>query len=227
MSLPVYNKSQLRWFRAAYGVISNLISEKLDEFADDDEQILHLFWRLGNVNYKAGQYNSSIEHLQRILQMVEEHVDMHGNLIRRPINPDQNYRSRVHQHIGRNYMQMFLVKHEHEHLNKAYEHYRYAVDHMVAALDAMIELPSLLLEFGRVSEFYGAFEGAMSVYTKIVTNFPTFRGYFDVLYRIAIVGRQLASLSNNSKEIEETIEKTIDILQFLLEALPTNIKDVS
>ena len=150
MSVPVHNRYQLLWYKAAYGIISDSLQERLHQALDDDELTLHLLWRLGNVEYRAGRFSRSIDHYERLLKMVEEGVDAHGRKIKRAPNPDQNYKSRIHQHIGRSYMQIFLMKQKHEQLEKAYEHYRYAVDHMIAALDAMIELPHLLLEFGRV-----------------------------------------------------------------------------
>lgn len=97
---------------------------------------------------------------------------------------------------------------------------------MVMNLYTMFKLPQLLLEFGRVLEDYGAFEAANDVYGRILAGFPNFRGYFDALYRSAIVGRHLASLHAEATAKEEALNKCVDVLQFLLEALPPNITDV-
>ena len=98
---------------------------------------------------------------------------------------------------------------------------------MPIGLTAMFRLPALLLEFGRVLELYGAFEAAMEVYGRILGNFPNFRGYFDAMYRSAIIGRHLADLMSTPKQREDTLNKCTDINQFLLEALPVTIDSVS
>ena len=66
----------------------------------------------------------------------------------------------------------------------------------------------------------------MELYTKILTNFPHFRGYFDAMYRSCIVGKHIAELMIPSKQREETLNKCIDMLQFLLESLPISINEV-
>ena len=115
-------------------------------------------------------------------------------------------------------MHLFLLDNDHQHLEKAYKHYQYAVDHVQANLFAMFKLPSLLLDFGRVLEYFGAFETAMDIYGQVLTKFPNFAGYFDAFYRTAVVARHLASLTTDTAERQQTVDKSIDIFQFLLEA---------
>ena len=128
---------------------------------------------------------------------------------------------------GRCCLQLFFQQVSHYHLERAYHHYQNAVNTMPIGLTAMFRLPALLLEFGKVLELYGAFEAAMEVYGRILSNFPNFRGYFDALYRSAIVGRHLAELMTTPKQREDTLNKCTDINQFLLEALPVTIDSVS
>eukprot|EP00602_Paraphysomonas_sp_CaronLab_P013879 CAMPEP_0185043286 /NCGR_PEP_ID=MMETSP1103-20130426/42818_1 /TAXON_ID=36769 /ORGANISM="Paraphysomonas bandaiensis, Strain Caron Lab Isolate" /LENGTH=888 /DNA_ID=CAMNT_0027583441 /DNA_START=499 /DNA_END=3162 /DNA_ORIENTATION=- len=89
----------------------------------------------------------------------------------------------------------------------------------------MFRLPQVLQEFGKVMEHYGAFQAAMETYSKILNNFPNYRGYFHVMFRTTIVGKYIAEYSD-ARRSEEFINQCIDTLQFLLEALPVGIDDI-
>lgn len=137
------------------------------------------------------------------------------------VNPN----SRIHTIAGRCCMALFRATTNHHHLERAYQHYQNAVQTLQMDLSTMFKLPALLLEFSRVMELYGAFDAAMDLYTRILTNFPNYRGYFDAMYRSAIVGRHVSDSLVSPKK-ENTIDKCIDIMQFLLEALPSTINEV-
>jgi hypothetical protein len=51
-------------------------------------------------------------------------------------------------------------------------------------------------------------------------------GYFDSMYRSAIVGRHLVDIDSPTVDKEATHSKCIDIYQFLLEALPASISEL-
>lgn len=145
-------------------------------------------------------------------------------------NGDPEYlypNSNAHLTAGRCCVRLFFEQKSHYHLENAYRHYQNAVDTMTVDLSTMFRLPALLLEFGRVLEHYGAFEPSIEVYSKILSGFPNFRGYFDAMYRTAVVGRHLAELMTTPKQRDDTLNKCIDILQFLLEALPATLDSVS
>eukprot|EP00981_Chlorochromonas_danica_P012479 scaffold4991_cov156-Ochromonas_danica.AAC.7 len=133
---------------------------------------------------------------------------------------------RVHQTIAQGYLALFLNSKEHSHLERSSLHYQLAVDHLQANLMAMFHLPSMLMEYARVLEYSGSFQAAMDVYSQILTKFPNFQGYFDAFYRTAVVGVHLAGLAKAEEEKRETYDKCIDILQFLLEAVPSSINSV-
>eukprot|EP01038_Epipyxis_sp_PR26KG_P014580 gene14580-19581_t len=132
----------------------------------------------------------------------------------------------IYHVAGKCCVYLFLQNQTHTYLENAHFHYQNSIEHMPADLFAMFKLPSVLLEFGKVLEYYGAVEAAIELYSKILTSFPNFRGYFDALYRTAIVGLYISSMTQDSKAKEETVGKSIDILQFLLEALPSSIREV-
>lgn len=194
----------------------------------DDSTVLKLLWRLGLNEYRSGVCDASITTLEKLLHMVDNQEDLTGNKVRRKTTVyEVTLKSKIHQTIGRAATCKFLEDKNHEYLQLAYRHYQHAVDCMIVELSTMMELPNLLIEFGIVLEYYGAFEAAMTVYSRILTQFPTCRAYFAALYRSAIVGRHLGSVSNDVNYQQEVIEKSIDIHQFLLEALPVTIQDVS
>jgi tetratricopeptide (TPR) repeat protein len=228
MSVRQYTRAQLHWYAAGYGLIVRRARKHMQEQEHNDNNTMHFLWRIGLNEYLAGQYESSILHLKKLLNMLHSNVDTHGVTVERKLTKyEVTHKSTIHQIIGKCSMFLFLQNRKHEQLVEAYTHYQTAVSSVVVSLTAMIELPRLLVEFGIVLEMYGAFEAALDAYSKVLVRFPTFRGYFDALYRTAIVGRHLASLSSDAKQQEEVLEKSVDILQFLLEALPTNIQDVS
>ena len=66
----------------------------------------------------------------------------------------------------------------------------------------------------------------LELYSRILTNFPNFRGYFDAMYRSGIIGKHLSELITNPKDKEEMLNKSIDIFSFLLEAVPPSIDEV-
>lgn len=216
MSSKVYSESQQRWFRAVHLIIVKTTETKLLEAKVNTPVYDHLNWRLAVNLFSASEYERAFPILESIAGMEEIFF-----------TDDTNITSWVHQITGRCAAQLFYKTLEYSYLERAYKHYQNAVQTMVVNLFTMFKLPLLLLEFGRVLEDYGAFQASSDLYTRILTGFPNFRGYFDALYRSAIVGRHLASLLPESPAKEESINKCLDIIQFLLEALPPNISDVS
>ena len=50
----------------------------------------------------------------------------------------------------------------------------------------------MLYEIARVYEYYGTLEAALSTYSRIMNEFPNCRGYFNAMYRAALMGKTLA-----------------------------------
>jgi hypothetical protein len=215
MSSKVWTENQHRWFRAVHLTISHSIEDKLTDVKTSTPAHDHLSWRLAVNLFYACEYERSFP----LLELVAEKDEIF-------FSDDTNITSWVHQVTGRCAAQLFYKTQEYKYLERAYVHYQNAVQTMVVNLFTMFKLPLLLLEFGRILEDYGAFGAANDLYTRILSGFPNFRGYFDAIYRSAIVGRHLASLMTESAAKEEAINKCLDIIQFLLEALPSTISDV-
>ena len=215
MVLKSHTATQLLWFKAAHLTIAQMVREKMKNAQRNSAVMDHLSWRLGFNLYSSGSYEEAMPILQELV--LKEDICF---------SDDANITSTIHQIAGRCAVYLFRQNKEHAILEKAYIHYQNAVQTMVINLYTMFKLPLLLLEFGRVLEDYGAFQAANEVYTKILSGFPNFRGYFDALYRSAVVGRHLASLHEDEASKEEALNKCLDVLQFLLEALPSTICDV-
>jgi len=135
----------------------------------------------------------------------------------------------VHMMAGRCSVKLFLQTSSHYHLENAYRHYQNCIENMSVPDDwqkkSMLRLPVALHEMGHLFEHYGAFPSAIELYTRIMTDYPHYRRYFDVMYRAALVGRHVSESLSKPDDVDATLNKCIDMLQFLLEALPASIDD--
>jgi len=137
---------------------------------------------------------------------------------------------RVHLMAGRCCMRLFDLTKQHYHLDKAYAHLTHSVECMTVPrpgydMSTMLRLPVVLLELGRVYEGYGAHNSALEMYSKIMQEYPHSRCYFDTMYRAALVGKYLSDHSQNDTTKQEMLNRCIDMLQFLLEALPHTLNE--
>jgi len=180
-------------------------------------------WRMGLNLYKAGSYFDAIK--------VLEFICSGGSLGQKEIEAgregDIDPRSDCHLIAARCCYYLYLQTQSHYHLEAGYRHYRNCVETMGADLFTMIKLPKVLFEFAKLLEAYGAFESALELYSKILSGYPNFRGYFDAVYRSAVVGKHLVDFIDDPKEKEEMVNKCVDIFQFLLEAVPPSINEVN
>jgi tetratricopeptide (TPR) repeat protein len=140
------------------------------------------------------------------------------------LEPNPDYR--VHMYAGRCCLRLFHSNHLHYHLEHGYQYYTNAINTIKVDLSIVWQLPGLLFEFGRILEYYGAFESAIEIYHQLLTVFPHTRKYFDALYRNTIISKHLTELSPASAEKEKHIDEMIDVMSLLLEALPVTINDV-
>jgi hypothetical protein len=139
-----------------------------------------------------------------------------------PIHPNSD----VHLTAARCCVHLFKQTKSHYHLEHAYRHYTNSIETLHIGLATMFKLPTILLEFGKMLEDYGALQPALDIYGRILTSFPNSRIYFDAMYRCTIVGRSVAERLSDLEEREGMINKCIDMLQFLLEAVPETINDI-
>jgi len=213
------SRYRILWKRSIHLTIAEVVEQKLSDAISRKDSLRstdyvdHLKWRLALNLHLASAH-------ERALQLLDEVLRDEKILCNKY---DAQRSSYAYQVGGRCALQIFLQTHEHDVLETSYKYYKCAIEN----LHSMFHLPSLLLEFARVMEYYGAFEAAHDLYTQILTSFPGFRGYFSAFYRSAIVGRYLSSLASDPAVREESVNKCIDILQFLLEALPSDVEEVT
>jgi tetratricopeptide (TPR) repeat protein len=213
----LYTKNQTLWFRAAHLVVVSIIKQKLPIVESQNQHIeKHLYWRLAYNLFSAEEYFEAMKIFDELNANEFEGFDSK--------TVDKSFMNQI---AGKCCIKLFLITQYHYHLENAYNYYQNAINNIAANLYAMFRVPALLLDFGKVLEYYGALEAAVDVYKRILNKFPNFRGYFDAMYRSAIVGLHSSKLMTNKLNQEDTINKCIDIFQFLLEALPSSIIDVN
>ena len=137
---------------------------------------------------------------------------------------------KVHYWAGMCCLRLFETSKQHYHLDKAYAHLTHSVECMTVPrpgydLSTMLRLPTVLLQLGRVYEGYGAHDSALQMYSKIMQEYPHCRCYFDTMYRAALMGKYISDHSSNEQTKQEMLNRCIDMLQFLLEALPESLNE--
>lgn len=127
---------------------------------------------------------------------------------------------------------LFKQTHAHYHLENAYGHYQHSIECMTVPnekydLSTNLRLPVVYFELGELFELFGSMGSALNIYTRCMSEFPHSRVYFDTMYRAALVGRHMTGITTNEKGREDMLNRCIDMLQFLLEALPEHINEAN
>lgn len=226
MSSKHYSRAQKLWFLGAFKTICKIRSDEIVNIDRSEhgweKKVFFLKWRVGLNMYKAGQFFEAMGVLEIICANGEKGMQKRNN-------GEESLHSDYYVHLtaARCSVELFLATSNHYHLENAYRHYQNSVETLRLDMMTMFRLPMILFEYGHMLEYFGAFQAAIDLYSRILANFPNYRGYFDAMYRSAIVGKHIAFLLDKQSEKDETLNKCIDILQFLLEALPSSINDVS
>jgi hypothetical protein len=136
----------------------------------------------------------------------------------------------THMWAGRCAVGMFKVTKMHYHLETAYGHYLRSIECMTVPnesydLSTKLRLPIIYLELGQLFEKFGSMESALNMYSRSMNEFPDSRHYFDTMHRSVLVGRHLMAISTNEKGKEDMLNRCVDMLQFLLEALPVHLDE--
>ncbi len=213
------SNAKKRWLRGVHRYITSRLKKFYDlEKKKPIEQqelmtIRYYQWRLAYNYYHGGLFKEAMNYFKELVIIPEDALDTTDMI--------SNYNITA----GACCLELFYENKDHEYLKQAYQFYQQGIYTMKFDLFVMFRLPIVLSEFGRVLEHYGNFEGALGLYSKVLSNFPTFRGYFNVMYRVGIVGKYVGEMSTGAKG-QEINDQCIDILQFLLEALPITIEPV-
>jgi len=244
VALRARNKWVLGIFKAAAEYRKKQLLEiKTNEEADKKKR-LYLQYRIGYNLYWSGAYFEAIEVLSRCCTNGIELTKEQEKALAKKRNAaytnkdvsemegeDEllNKNFRVHMWTGRCCVKLFQLSKAHYHLENAYKHFQDAIEAMTVPNDydqtTTLMLPQILMDLGRVLERYGAFQPALEIYSQAMRDFPNSRIYFDIMYRSTIVGKHVAEIMTNPTQRDEVLNKCIDMLQFLLEALPSTIND--
>lgn len=178
--------------------------DKLEKIRRRNKKRDRAKWRFGVNLYKCGDYFKAAPLLDFISKggakgeserkIKIEALTRAGKSIDGVMHETMDKRSEVHLAAARCCKFLFFDTKAHYHLEAGYGHYSNCVETMGADLSAMFRLPALLYEFGSLLENYGAMKPALELYSKILSNFPNFKGYFDAMYRAAVVGKHLAGI---------------------------------
>ena len=80
---------------------------------------------------------------------------------------------------------------------------------------SIITFPKILHEIGSLYESFGAFEGALDVYGRIVEHFSTYSKFSLVLYKQSVIMLHLSK--KRGAPSEDLVKRTIVLASFLLE----------
>ena len=212
-----------RWRATVFRVICLSLKKRITRYQKSKRagnllKISYLEWRLGLNLYKSGKFERALAYLEKVCSGV---TLGRANAAEEFLHPDSN----VHLAAARCCVGLYKASMSHQYLKRAYVHYQNTVDKM-HAFASIVELPGILFEFCWMLEEFGSFQAAADMYSKILSNFQSYRGYFNALYRSAVVGKHIASMSDNPAEQSDILNKATQALLFLLEALPTHINEV-
>ena len=176
--------------------------DKLEKIRGRNKKRDRAKWRLGVNLYKSGYYFKAAPLLDFISKggaigegerkIKIETLTRAGKSIDYIMHETMDKRSEVHLAAARCCKFLFFETKAHYHLEAGYGHYADCVETMGADLSTMFRLPAVLYEFSSLLENYGAMKPALELYSKILSNFPNFKGYFDAMYRAAVVGKHLS-----------------------------------
>lgn len=185
--------------------------------------ITYLKWRQAYNLYMAEQYHEALDIIKhfgleegRLLAKCEQGKSKHF----------MEHTSFVSLTAARCCYRLFLVTKSHYYLEHAYEHYESVISHFRIDMAMYLLLPPVLIEFARLLEHYGAFPAATEMYNNLMRVFPTNKEYFTIMYRCCIVGVYVAEIATDDVYRVDLLNQCIDMLQFLLEALPESINDI-
>jgi tetratricopeptide (TPR) repeat protein len=211
--------------RFVFRVICITIREHLSRFRSSRrvksrekylEIIPYLEWRLGLNLFKGGCYEEALILLENVCigSSIANNTDDYY------LHPDSN----VHLTAARCCLALHYETNVHICLQKAYVHYKNTIDRLEAFPSSII-LPDILYEFSCMLEVYGSVQVSADLYRRILNDFPTYRGYFNCMYRSSILGKHLADINEDAYEQSEMLTKSTEALFFLLEALPITINE--
>lgn len=84
-----------------------------------------------------------------------------------------------------------ILTHPHINLYKSFQYFVKSCQNIYIDLSSMFFLPKILFDLGKMFEIFGLLKESLYYYNIILTKFPNSKLYFDSLYRITIVSRNI------------------------------------
>ena len=182
-----------------------------------------LTWRYGWNLYRTEQYDLAMPQLNEActgstygLALIE------SGMAKEYIHPNSD----VHLTAARCAMKLYALNGAHEHLDVAYRHYSNAIQQLEIHI-SIARLPGVLHEFATMMEQYGSYDASLDLYRRVLTTFPYYKGYFEIMYRSAMVGKHLSNaMSTESSDRELVLTQCADNVGLILEAVPVSINEI-
>ena len=158
------------WLSAGYRTVASACQARLDEGVEggwDQYNLLWLQWRLALNLFKSGRDCDLLPAWTLLEELCREENATYFLT---------DYVSAFNLCMGKVCLELYYQTRDRHYLSHSYYYSQRGVETMCYDLYAMFKLPEVLQFFGRVMEHYGAFEAAMEVYNKVLSNYPNYKG---------------------------------------------------
>ena len=184
---------------------------------------LFLTWRYGWNLYRTEQYDLAMPQLEEACTGSTYGSSLIASGVAKEyVHPNSD----VHLTAARCAMKLYALNGTHEHLDVAYRHYTNAIQQLELHI-SIARLPGVLHEFASMMEQYGSYDASLDLYRRILTAFPYYKGYFEIMYRSAVVGKHLSNaMSIEMGDRETVLNQCADSVGLILEAVPVSINEI-
>lgn len=226
----------------------SLLRDNPDNNESIHQAIAFLLWRLGYNLYMNKKFEMAIIHLENTCKGRSLKLNLTVEELEHYLHPDYNvhlYAGRVcvelyhgmnkdysitnssnsisssssNNHINDSSNSNNVDSSNDMYLKNSFDHYQHALDALEIFQNFHI-LPIVLHEYARALEYGGDYLVSSDLYSRILSTFINYSGYFDVMYRSALISTYLSYAMEDPSEMHVKIN---DMLVFLLDALPESI----
>lgn len=157
---------------------------------------------LGSLHYADGDLEQALAHLAKAASANPRDADVHHLLAKTEV--------RRWEATGQAAL-----------LTNAQAHYARMLKVLPLGVTIIAEVPTVLEEMARLYESFGAFEGALELYGRVVEYFPSYSNYDNVLYRSAKVMKHMSTLPG--ADAAALSVRCKEFLEFVLEERPASV----
>ena len=190
---------------------------------NNTEVRLFLTWRYGWNLYRTEQYDLAMPQLEEACSGSTYGLSLiSSGMAKEYIHPNSD----VHLTAARCAMKLYALDGAHDHLDVAYRHYTNTIQQLGIHI-SIARLPGILHEFATMLEQYGSYDASLDLYRRVLTTFPYYKGFFEIMYRSAMVGKHLSNaMSIESGDRETVLNQCAYSVGLILEAVPVTINEI-